>query len=389
MRTTIACCLGALAATALPARAQLVDSVLSRAVVGARAHAESLAAGQRDRAQRQWEEAQRDVAAGRYQDAVLQLRAALTRSRNNPLYLGELGHAYIRLGQWDAAAGVLDSAAQFQPSNAWYPVLVAMAHIGGERWPEAARLLSTAAGRDSAIVDAEYAAVTAQAHEVAGDRDGAARWYAVATDRNPQDADSWLRRAVLLRQRSDTTAGVAAVRQFLTLRPGDALGSAIYATFLLELGELDSAVALAAHAGRDSAYQATAAEVHLHAGAELMRRRETVRAVEVLRQGRPMSAASLGSTYDYYLGIAELRQLSMQLTEMGERRSCEEARGLDATIARVDSLLRAGRSLDTTQVDGFLTDVLPSYRGNAEQFVRQFCAAPPPPRTPARPGRRP
>ena len=387
LRSVGACAL--VAALALPraASAQILDSLLIHASARARQKHEQLSPGLRDGGVRQYTEARVDLDSGRWADAILSLTAAMQRGRNNPLYHGEMGYAQARLARWDEAGDAYASAARLQSTNAWWIVALGAIRAAQRRWADAAGTLQLAAQTDTSVVDARFAAIAAQAYEAASDRAKAAEWYATATQLNPEDADSWLRLGLIQRSRSDT-AGATTIRRLLRLRPGDKLASAVLATYLSEAGQQDSALALAAAAADDSSYRPYAAEVYLRAGSALLREREFIRAVAVLKRGEPWSAIDLKPTYAFYLGIGEIQLLSMRLNNLQENQSCDSTRGLDTLVARIDSNLRAGRAVDSTRADLLLTQILPGYRTNATQMTARFCD--PARRRPAqRPAQRP
>lgn len=369
--------LTALALLALPAplAAQALDSLLMQAVTRGRERLQQLAgAGARpDGGARQYQEAVSDLAAGRWADAALSLQAAMQRNRNNPLYHFELGYAYARQTQWDQAGDAFAAAARLQSQNAFITVALAAVRAAQQRWADAAGIFQLAAQTDSSVVDFAFASIAAQSFEAAGDRTRAAEWYRQAAALRPDDANPWLRLAIIYRQASDTARGVEASRRLLALRPDDGLGNAIYATFLSEMGQSDSAVAYADRAARDSLYRPTAAEVYLQAGAGYLRARDLVKAAEVLRRGQPLAAAELREPYGFYLGMAELQQMNVRLNDLQEHESCDGTRGLDSMLTRIEDNLRTGRSADTLRADRALNLILPGYRTNAQQMAQRYC----------------
>lgn len=383
--------MAALLATPAALSAQDLDSLFVAAAERARLKATELAGSARpDGGARQYTEALTDLQAGRWSDAALSLQAAMQRNRTNPVYQGDLGYALARQAQWEEAADAFASASRIQAQNAWYMVGLAAVRAVQQRWADAAGTFQLAHSTDTAVLQApRLAAVAGQAYEAAGDRARAAEWYQIAIARSPNDAETWLRLAILQRARNDT-AGVTTIRRYMALRPNDRLGSAVYATWLSERGQIDSALALAALAAEDSAYRPYAAEVYLAAGVNLLRARDLARAVDVLNRGKPWASAELQPTYAFYVGSAEMQQLAVRLNDLQESQSCEGTRGLDTLVARVERNLRSGRAVDSTRADMFLTQILPSYQNNVVQMTQTFCDPARQRRQPARqPARRP
>jgi tetratricopeptide (TPR) repeat protein len=379
--------LAAFLAAPAPALAQELDSLLIGAATRARVRANAIAAGARpDGGARQYAEALTDLAAGNWSDAVLSLTAAMQRNRNNPLYQGDLGYALARMARFDEAADAYASAARIQGQNAWFMVGLAVVRAAQRNWADAAGTFTLAFNTDTAVVQLPgYAAVTAQSYEAAGDRIQAATWYERAIQRDARDADSWLRLGIIQRNRNDS-AGIHTIRHYRTMRPDDLLGAAIYATYLSDMGQIDSALALAALAAQDSAYRAYAAEVHLQAGVNLLRVRDIQRSADVLERGRPWAAPNLRDAYAFYIGNVQIQQLAVRLNDIQETESCEGARSLDTLLSSVQENLTAGRAIDTTRTDMLVNQILPGYRHTATQMTQRYCD---PRRRPARPAPRP
>jgi hypothetical protein len=176
------------------------------------------------------------------------------------------------------------------------------------------------------------------------------------------------------------------------LRPGDAFGSAVYASFLAAGGRTDSALAYARVAARDTSLTTTRpylADTYVRVGAtQLLRHRDIPAALTTLRTGRPLAHDELVPYYDLYIGQAELQALQVRFNDLQESEDCAGARGLDSLIANAETYLRGGRVTDTARVDVMLR-VLTGYRPTAQQMQQRFCDPARQRRAPAPPRRRP
>ncbi len=383
------------AAAAPSAAAQTVapdTSLFAHVARNARAKAQRLLEGQRvdARVQTQYAEALAELERGAFADAAVTLQAVLQRSRNNPLFLGDLAYSQARQAQWaDAHNGYLN-AYRAQQQNAWYLVGLAAVRGAQSEWAEAAGTLALAAQNDSSVVDARVAPAGAYWFEQAGDRNQSLAWSRMAVTRAPGDAPSWLRIAVFLRALNDSsTEGPRAIARYLALRPGDRLGSAVLADHLYNAGQIDSALALAGHAAQDSAYREFAAEMYLAAARPLLIQRDLAKLFPILERGRGWATPAQQPGFANLLGRAQLLRGTELMQSMETRPDCDSARLADTLFTQAERNLRAGVSFDSARTVMFIDQVVPSYRRQSAQAIETSCrAARPGPARPA-PRRRP
>jgi tetratricopeptide (TPR) repeat protein len=340
----------------------------------------------------QYREALADMDSAKWTDALASLLAVTRRSPNNPMYLGDLAYTHLRAGQLDPAATAYTLAYQAQQHNGWYVLGVGMVRAAQRQFADAAGAADLAVQTDSSVVDSSVASITAGWFEAAGDRTRALFWARNAVQRSPGDAADWLRIASYDMARNDTTPeGITAVRRFLALRPGDKLGSAVYANYLYVGGQSDSAMTFAEFAASDSAYRPFAAQVFLAAGRTQLVRRNVDAALRVLRKGQEWADSTQRPSFNLFIGRAQLLQISTALNSFEERHTCELAHAADSLTTEADRNLRAGMAVDSVRTSQLLEQVLPAYRANSQAAIRSCgTAAQQPPRgRPQRPAPRP
>ena len=342
------------------------------------------------RAVQQYRDALADMERGAFGDAATKLQAVLLRAPLNAMYHGDLAYAYLRLGQWEPASTEYTRAYQAQQQNGWYVLGIATTKAAQRPFADAAGAADLAAQTDSSVVDGVLASVTAGWFEAAGDRTRALAWARIAVQKSPDNAIDYLRIASYLMTRNDTTPeGIAAVRRYLALRPGDKLGSAVYANYLYVAGNSDSAMTLAEFAAADSAYRAFAAQVFLSAGRSLLLRRDVDRTIQVLTKGQTWADSTQRPGFANILGRAQLLRLSALFTTYEDGHSCEVAHTLDTLMAATERNLRAGIPFDSLRTQSLIENVLPQYKANAQSAVQTCGAARPTNRPPQRPAPRP
>lgn len=331
---------------------------------------------------------------GRYDSAQTMLQAVMIRVPNNPLYVGDFAYAQARDGAFEEAGNSYTRAFQLQQQNAWFIVGIAAARAGHRQWVDAAGTIQLAAQTDSAVVDAPVATTAVTWFEQAGDRTNALIWARLAVARNPDEPMTWLRIATYLRARQDSTPeGIAAIRRFRTMRPDDKLGAALYADYLYEAGQRDSALALMTFAAQDTAYREFAAQLYLQVGRDYVQRRDFDNAIRLLTEGRPWANATQQPIYANILGRAQLMKVNNTLEGLSENRACAPARAVDSLMIEVERNLRDGLSFDSARTASFLESIVPGVKQNTATAVRNCRDTPPAParqptRAPARPAPR-
>ena len=323
----------------------------------------------------QYREALADLDSAKWTDALASLIAVTQRSPTNPMYRGDMAYTYLRGGRFDQAATEYTRAYQAQQHNGWYVMGLGMVRAAQHQFADAAGAAELAIQTDSGIVDSSVASITAGWFEAAGDKTRALFWARNAVQRSPGDAADWLRIASYDMTRNDTTPeGITAVRHFLQLRPGDKLGSAVYANYLYVNGQGDSAMTYAEYAASDSSYRSFAAQVFLNASRTLLVRRDVDGALAVLRKGQTWADSTQRPSFLLFTGRAQLLQVSTALNAYQDHHTCELAHAADSLTNTAERNLRAGLAVDSARTQQLLEQVLPTYRANAQSAV-QNCAA--------------
>ncbi len=324
----------------------------------------------------QYHEALAELDSAKWTDALATLIAVTRRAPNNPMYLGDLAYAHLRLGQYDPAATEYTRAFQAQQQNGWYVLGIGMVRAAQRQFADAAGAADLAVQTDSSVVDSSVASIAAGWFEAAGDRGRALFWARNAVQRSPGDAADWLRVASYDMSRNDTTPeGITAVRRFLALRPGDKLGSAVYANYLYVAGQNDSAMTYAEFAASDVAYRPFAAQVFLAAGRTQLVRRNVDAALTVLRKGQEWADSTQRPSFNLFIGRAQVLQVSAALNSYQDHPACESAHAADSLTTAAEANLRAGLAVDSARTAQLLEQVLPTYRANAQSAVHNCATA--------------
>ena len=186
---------------------------------------------------------------------------------------------YVMRGQPDSAVLLVDDGLARFP-NQWDLLNVkAIAFGAAQKWDSASAAMGLAAAADSGKVDSTFIVRALDFADRATDTTRAFRWVQRGTQKVPTWANNWYRYATMLLARNDTTASLAATRQFMTLAPGDGRGHLVYATLLQATGQDDSALAHAKMAGdADTLYRPSAAGVYLRAGVKALQAQSWPRA---------------------------------------------------------------------------------------------------------------
>lgn len=216
---------------------------------------------------------------------------------------------YVRRNHADSAVMILDEALNRNPNQ--YELLNAKSIALGawEKWADAAATMSQAAELDSSKIDSLFIYRIIEFYDRANDSTRAFDWVRRATQRLPTESAYWYRYATGLLGRADTAGAITAVKQFMTLAPGDGRGHLVYATLLMSTSQPDSALVHATMAGdADSVYRPNAAGIFLRVGVAALQAQNYARADSLLSQAKAWAAASLLPTATFYLGVAEFQR---------------------------------------------------------------------------------
>ena len=323
---------------------------------------------------------------GQFDSAETSLQAVMIRAPGNALYLGDMAFAQARGGNLEEAGDNFARAFQLQQQNAWFIVGVALARGGYRQWAEAAGTIALAAQTDSAVITGPIATAAAGWFEQAGDRANALTWARMAVALQPDEPSNYLRIASNLRSRQDTTPeGLAAIRRYRTMRPDDKLGAALYADYLFNGGQRDSAFVMMLFAAQDSIFQPFASEMYLRAGREQLVRQQPDSAMVLLNSARRWATTEQRPALHNILGRAQLMKANTSLQQYTENSACAPARVADSLINESERNLREGLAFDSARTTSFLETIIPPTKQNAQAAVRNCRENPAPARRPARP----
>ena len=340
----------------------------------------------------QYREALAQMERGQWDSANTQLQAILIRAQTNPVYQGDFAYTLARKGDFENAGNIFTRAYQLQQQNAWFVVAIAAARAGHEQWSDAAGTIQLAAQTDSSVMDLAVVTNAVTWFQRANDRGGAMLYAHKAALLGSHEPVVELLNSQYLYARGDSSGeGVAAIRRYIAVRPDDPQGQALFAVYLVNAGQVDSALTLsAASASRDSAYWDTAARIHLYAGRERLQRRDPEGAIRYLTTAKNWAADSLKPTFANLTGRAQLMQANTRLQAFTDPPACTAAHGVDSLVTDAERNLRAGMASDSARVASLLENIVPALKNNAANAVRSCrepSATPAPSRTPARPAR--
>jgi tetratricopeptide (TPR) repeat protein len=300
---------------------------------------------------------------------VAPLSAAASASPNTARYHGDLAYALARLSRWDTAAVEYASAARLQPANPWYDVGLAAVRAELGQWEQAKANLQAAVALDSSIIDRRVVAAAIECMEQGGFGPELVVWLRIATARYPDDPAPWFRLATLLRQ-TDSTEGLAAIRRYRALAPDQLAGAALYALYLLGVGQYDSALALARAAAADTALRQYAWPVFLQFGAQLFQARNFDLASQVLAEGRGYAPAARHPQFSLFLGYANAQRLGPLYADAAQKKDCAKAHAVDSLEASVRRDFAEGKAVgDSTQINQLLGGILTQARTRIGELV--------------------
>jgi predicted Zn-dependent protease len=304
-----------------------------------------------------------------FDSALTPLQAAVAGSPNSARYHGDLGYTLAGLGRWEEAATEYAAATRLQPSNPWYYVGLASARAKQERWQPAAANYEAAAGLDSSVIDHRFVDAVSECMARGRFTPEVLTWSRIAVARYPDDPAPWLRLATLLRQ-SDSVEGLAAIRRFRALAPDQRPGAALYASYLVGLGQYDSSLALSRQAAADSTLWPYVATVYLRIGAHLFQTRDLVQASQVLAEGRAYAPAARRAQFSLFLGYTNVQRLGPLYANAAQKKDCAEAHAVDTLEISVRRDLEEGKAVgDSTQINQVLGGVLTQARTRINELL--------------------
>ncbi len=310
--------------------------------------------------------------SGQCEAAYLLFRAAVASNGNSARNHGDLAYSLACRGRLDDAAAEYAVAIQKQGSNPWYYVGLADVRAQQQRWTEASANYSLALATDSTILTEDLVDSATAVFQESGSADELLAWSRRGTQLFPNDAMPWLRVAMMLRQRGDTTPeDMNAIRHFHALQPENKLGDAYLALYLQNAGQPDSALAYAALAASDSSLREAASMVYLRIGAHMLQNRDFERAAQVLHQGRDLALPANHARYSLYLAHANIQRAVPIFQEAVSKRNCAQGRQVDSILVEVDHDLHESMALDSLQSTHILNDILPQFKSKVDEFKGQ------------------
>jgi tetratricopeptide (TPR) repeat protein len=352
------------------------SSLLSTAAANARLAAGRLEGQARGRSGRadpgsvQYLAAVEYLTKSQFDSALTPLRAAVLVNQNSARYHGDLAYALAGVGQLEDAATEYATSVRLQAANPWYYVGLAVVRANQERWQQAAANFALALTTDSSILDPRLVVAASYCFERGGFDSELFDWSVVASQKFPNEPAPWLRLATIYRQKDDTAHGLAAIRQFRALAPDDRLGAAVYALYLYDQGQMDSAITLASRAAADSSLRNYAWPVYLRVGARLLQAKNLDRASQVLEQGRAIAPPGRHAQFSLYLGYANVQRLAPLYTVAAQNKNCQDAKMVDSLTTTVDHDLNESVALgDSAQINQIRTTVLPQIRSRLSPLL--------------------
>ena len=306
-----------------------------------------------------------------FDSSLVHLRAAVTASPTSARYHGDLAFALAGAGRMDDAADEYAAAARLQPGNPWYDVGLAAVRARQTLWPQAKAGYDAAVRADSSIIDRRLVTAVSDCLDEGGFVPELTTWSRMAAVRFPDDPMPWLRLATLLR-RSDSAAGLAAARRYRALAPSERLGAALYANYLLGLGEDDSALVLAREAAADTALWPYAWPVYLQVGGRLFQANALTQASQVLAQGRGLAPATRRAQFSLFLGYTNVQRLGPMYADAAQHKDCAKAHVVDSLEVSVRHDLAEGMAAgDSARINQIMTTLLPQARTRINELLAQ------------------
>lgn len=352
-------------------------SLLEHAAAQARlvaARLDSAAAAQSRRAPAdpsatQYQNGLAQLLSGQCDAAYLMLRSAVAANPNSARNHGDLAYALVCRQRLDDAATEYATAIRMQSANPWYYVELGILRENQEHWVEASANFELAYAADSTILDPALLAAASQAATHSGNENLDFEWAERGTVKIPTDPVPWLHLAMLLRTRNDSARGLDAIRHFRALDTQSRLGAAVYALYLHDHGQFDSAVVMARQAASDTALRQYASAVFLRAGAHWLNTKQFDSAAVVLAEGRAITPAGLAKMrYTYYLGLADLMRIPGVLEAAQHDKNCSKATLLDSLMTEVQHDISDAAQLDSAQTAKILGQYLPTLHDRVDSF---------------------
>ncbi len=309
--------------------------------------------------------------------ALAALRAAVRADSSVARYRGDLAFALAAAGKFDSAEEQYRAAFRLQGANGWYAVGLGASQVAQQHWTQAAASFSLAVATDSAVIVKPLIEPASEAYQNAGMREQSEDWARMAVARFPDEPMPWLRLASYAYMHRDsagvpdTATGLPVIRRYRALHPDDRAGEILYAEYLLVEGKADSAAALALDASADTVNRTLASSILLKAGVQYIRQRKFDSAAAYLQRGRPLAPAQYVPQFDLTIGMARLPLLGAIYNDAAGHSDCARATTLDTMLTSVTASLTAGATADSATANYILGHQVPQYRQAVDNFKRQ------------------
>jgi Flp pilus assembly protein TadD len=250
---------------------------------------------------------------------------------------------FVRRGHADSAVAILDDALNRNPNQIDLLVLKAIALGAQGKFVEAGASMAAAAAIDSAKIDSLFIARTLAFYDAANDSASAFTWRRICTVRTPGDGDCLFKYATGLYDRHDTTAAIAAIRQYIAKQPASGRGQLVLSNWLGAAGQLDSSLAYArAAVAADTAWRPQASAMFLRAGYAAFQAKDYPRAIDLLGQAQSGASAQNAPTIAYLLGNSQFNIGLAAVQELQQNRAISANSKNPADIAAACDLLKRG-----------------------------------------------
>jgi tetratricopeptide (TPR) repeat protein len=311
---------------------------------------------------------------------ILTMHHILIADANNNEVRIALVRLHIARNEPDSSLRILNESLDRNPNQA--DLLDVRSRVYGmlNRLGDAAADLAHVGQLDSTKVDSLLVYRIYNTYKAARDTANQLAWGDTATRRFPNQASYWYELATLRRAKGDSAGAMQAIRGYLRVLPNDARGNLVYAGYLYDAGQFDSAQARAmAAADADSTMRGTAAAILFGIGARL-RADHPADAVVLLQRAKDWATTAPARTREqiaFFLGIGQY-QLAVVADSAATAAStpaqsaarCEAARREAALIDQVEANVTAGGRTAPETAQQILTQAVPAYRQRAAAFIR-------------------
>lgn len=282
---------------------------------------------------------------------------------------------FVQHGMADSAVALIDEGLAGSPSSVTLLNARSIALAAARRWMDAAATLAQVAEVDSANIDSLFVYRITNYYQQVPDSANLLVWTRIATHRLPQQALYWYNLANVSYARADTAGAVAAIREYVRQVPTAGRGHLVYATYLLGMNQVDSALFHATEAAAvDSTLRNSAASVWLSGGVRALQPPPNYPLAEQrLGQARSYATGRILVTASYYMGLSQVQQGLVSDTAAGNNRNCDAARRAQELWSNAEQNIIAGAAQNREQANQLLTQVIPTYKQRSDAMTRNFC----------------